>query len=193
VIMNCATVTIRLRGYSGAVLLLAVALTGCGNAPTLTSTYTPPEGLTEPSRNGEFTTSAPSGAPYHLGHGRPISSETGYIWPLRGAIVMRFMQSGSGVDIRAQAGETVVAARGGRVNVFEKTPEYGKVIVLDEEDGSATYYGRLGEILVAHGAWVKRGEPIAKVASSGGVDGAELQFRVMENDQFVDPLRVLPR
>jgi murein DD-endopeptidase MepM/ murein hydrolase activator NlpD len=78
------------------------------------------------------------------------------------------------------------------VNVFEKTPEYGKVIVIEHQDGSATYYGRLGEILVTHGAWVRQGEAIATIGSSGG-HGAELQFRVMENDQFVDPLSVLPR
>jgi murein DD-endopeptidase MepM/ murein hydrolase activator NlpD len=126
------------------------------------------------------------------GHDAPIFAERSYVWPVRGEIVTRFMQSGSGVDIRAAAGQTVVAAKSGRVNVFEKAPEYGKVIVIEQEDGSATYYGRLGEILVAHGAWVKQGEPIATVAPFSGARGAELQFRVMENDQFVDPLRVLP-
>jgi stage IV sporulation protein FA len=113
--------------------------------------------------------------------------------PLRGEILTRFMQSGSGVDIRARAGQTVVAAKRGRVNVFENAPEYGKVIVLEHQDGSATYYGRLGEILVTHGTWVKQGEAIATAGPSGGANGTELQFRVMENDQFVDPLRVLPR
>lgn len=103
------------------------------------------------------------------------------------------MEGDSGVEIRARAGQTVVASKSGRVNVFEKTPEYGKVIVLEQEDGSATYYGRLGEILVTHGRWVKQGEAIATVGSSSGAGGAELQFRVMENDRFVDPLRVLPR
>ena len=90
------------------------------------------------------------------------------------------------MDIRATAGQKVVAAKSGRVSIFEKAPEYGKVIVLEHEDGSATYYGRLDEILVTHGAWVRQGEAIATAAG-------ELQFRVMENDQFVDPLRVLPR
>ena len=127
------------------------------------------------------------------GHGGPIPAEAGFVWPLRGEIVARFRQLGSGVDIRATAGQTVVAAKSGRVSVFEKTPEYGRVIVIEHQDGSATYYGRLGEILVAHGTWVKQGEAIATAGSSGGANGAELQFRVMENDQFVDPLRVLPR
>jgi murein DD-endopeptidase MepM/ murein hydrolase activator NlpD len=167
-------------------------MAGCGTAPTLTSTYTPPEGLSQSSPTGETVTPR-TPAPTNPGHGSPIAAESEYVWPLRGAIVTRFMQSGSGVDIRATAGERVVAAKSGRVNVFEKTPEYGKVIVLEQEDGSATYYGRLGEILVAHGAWVKQGEPIATVATSSAAGGAELQFRVMENEQFVDPLRVLPR
>jgi murein DD-endopeptidase MepM/ murein hydrolase activator NlpD len=163
-----------------------------GTAPTLTTSYTPasspaPAGTSEIAGPGRL-----SAAP-NPGHGGPIPAEADFIWPLRGEIVRRFMESRSGVDIRATAGQTVVAAKSGRVNIFEKTPEYGKVIVLEQEDGSATYYGRLGEVLVTHGAWVRQGEPIATVAPSGGAGGAELQFRVMENDQFVDPLSVLPR
>ena len=181
------------RGAGAAALVLAVALAGCGTAPTFTTSYTPPEGLTSPAGTSETVTPGTPAAATNPGHGGPIVAEPEFVWPLRGAIVTRFMQSGSGVDIRATAGQTVVAAKSGRVNVFEKTPEYGKVIVLEQEDGSATYYGRLGEILIAHGAWVKQGEPIATVASSSGAGGAELQFRVMENDQFVDPLRVLPK
>jgi murein DD-endopeptidase MepM/ murein hydrolase activator NlpD len=156
-----------------------------------TASYTVPA-PPEPSGTGEITAPKPAAA-RNPGHSGPIPAEPRFVWPLRGAIAARFMQSGSGVDIRATAGETVVAAKSGRVNVFEKTPEYGKVIVLEQEDGSATYYGRLGEILVTHGTWVKQGEAIATVGPSSGAGGAELQFRVMENDQFVDPLRVLPR
>ena len=150
----------------------------------------PDGGTAESATPGTAPTYAQPPATRNPGHGGPIASESGFVWPLRGEIVSRFKESGSGVDIRATAGQTVVAAKSGRVSLFENAPEYGKVIVIEHEDGSVTYYGRLGEFLVAHGAWVKQGEAIARTGSSSG---AELQFRVMENDQFVDPLRVLPR
>ena len=175
-----------------AALFLAATFAGCVRpAQVRTASYTVPA-PPAPSGTGEITAPKPPAA-RNPGHSGPIPAEPRFVWPLRGAIAARFMQSGSGVDIRATAGETVVAAKSGRVNIFEKTPEYGKVIVLEQEDGSATYYGRLGEILVTHGTWVKQGEAIATVGPSSGAGGAELQFRVMENDQFVDPLRVLPR
>ncbi len=181
----------RRAGAAG--LFLAATFAGCaGPAPARTASNrvtTPPES----SGAGEVAAPRPPAAVRNPGHSGPIPAEPRFVWPLRGAIEARFMESGSGVDIRATAGETVVAAKSGRVNVFEKTPEYGKAIVLEQEDGSATYYGRLGEILVTHGTWVKQGEAIATVAPFSAAGGAELQFRVMENDQFVDPLRVLPR
>jgi murein DD-endopeptidase MepM/ murein hydrolase activator NlpD len=162
-------------------------LVGCAEpAPPTSYTTRPSEGT------GESGTPSPPVAVRNPGYSGPIPAEPYFAWPLRGEIVARFKEGGSGVDIRATAGQTVVAAKSGRVNVFENAPEYGKVIVLEHEDRSATYYGRLGEILVTHGAWAKQGEAIATAGSSGG-NGAELQFRVMENDQFVDPLRVLPR
>ncbi|MGO8705756.1 MAG: murein hydrolase activator EnvC family protein [Candidatus Brocadiia bacterium] len=181
------------RGRAGvAGLFLAATFAGCIRPAQVRPTsyaITAPEA----AETGEVATPKPPAAVHNPGHGGPIPAEPRFVWPLRGAIAARFMESGSGVDIRATAGETVVAAKSGRVNVFERTPEYGKVIVLEQEDGGATYYGRLGEILVAHGTWVKQGEAIATVGPAGGASGAELQFRVMENDQFVDPLRVLPR
>jgi len=176
---------------AGAVaLFLAVMLVGCAEPAPTTASYT-----TRPSEGtGESGTPGPPAATAarNPGQGVPIPAEPYFVWPLRGEIVARFKQRGSGVDIRATAGQTVVAAKSGRVNLFENAPEYGKVIVLEHQDGSATYYGRLGEVLVTNGAWVKQGEAIATAGSSGG-NGAELQFRVMENDQFVDPLRALPR
>jgi murein DD-endopeptidase MepM/ murein hydrolase activator NlpD len=153
----------------GQIIIIPSEGTGESGMPRPAPTHTEPQAVRNP------------------GHGGPIPAEPDFVWPLRGEIVARFKQSGSGVDIRAAAGQTVVAAKSGRVNVFENAPEYGKVIVLEHEDGSVTYYGRLGEILVTHGTWVRQGEAIATA------NGAELQFRVMENDQFVDPLRVLPR
>ncbi len=178
-----STRALRRRVGAAAALFLAVTLAGCE------------EFRQQPAvlRAGDIVTPMPPAAARNPGHEGPIAAEPSYVWPLRGEIVARFMQSGSGVDIRARTGETVVAAKSGRVNVFEKTPEYGKVIVLEHEDGSATYYGRLGEILVTHGTWVRQGEAIATAGPSGGANGAKLQFRVMENDQFVDPLSVLPR
>ena len=180
------------RCAGAAALFLAAMLGGCfGSAPTMTTSYTPAN-TSASSGTSESVTPGRTAA-RNAGHEGPIAAEATFVWPLRGEIAARFGESGSGVDIRARAGEPVVAAKSGRVNVFEKTPEYGKVIVLEHEDGSATYYGRLGEILVAHGAWVRQGEAIATAGPSVGASGSELQFRVMENDQFVDPLSVLPR
>ena len=68
---------------------------------------------------------------------------------------------------------------------------YGKVVVLEHQDGTITFYGHNDRILARHGTWVKQGDPITIAGSSGLSRGTELHFRVMRNEQFVDPMTFL--
>ena len=138
--------------------------------------------------------------PRNVGHAGPIPAERQLIWPIEGRIIARYGapvrwrkgERNVGLDIAARAGQRVVAARSGRVNVFEDVPGYGRSVVLEHTDGSVTFYGHLREALVAHGRWVRQGETIASAGSSGHSKGTELHFRVMQGEKFVNPLPLLP-
>jgi len=142
----------------------------------------------------------PEVAPFNPGYTDPIPAEASMIWPIRGKVLARFGQRAprrmwvrnNGIDVQAGASGRVLAAKSGRVNTFMKLPGFGKVVVLEHTDGTATFYGHVGQVLVRHGRWVKQGEVIATMGNSGGPSsGAQLHFRVLRNEKWVNPLLYL--
>jgi len=135
------------------------------------------------------------------GHPGPIPAESRLEWPLKGEILSRFgapvsWREGTpnyGLDIRGTSGEIVSAAKSGKVNTFTNIPLLGKVVILEHTDGSSSLYGHLDEVLVTHGTWVRQGERIGVVGSSGRSKGTELHFRLWMGNRFVDPAPYLPR
>ena len=99
-----------------------------------------------------------------------------------------------GIDLEASPEQCVVAARSGKISVFEEVPGFGKVVLLEHTDGTVTFYGHLARVLAPHGRWIRQGEPLAVAGSTGDLArGTELHFRVMRNEKYVDPLQSLPR
>lgn len=94
------------------------------------------------------------------------------------------------VIYRATLGEQVLACNRGRVVSISKDPEYGHMLVLDLGDGYRAIYGQLEEIEVPIGGTVEPGMKIASVGEPTGyysLEGTNLYFRLMQNDQNVDP------
>ena len=139
-------------------------------------------------------------AQFNSGHAEPIPAESAWAWPLRGEVFGRFQkpmpwrmrEQNQGIDIRAARGQSIVAAKSGRVNTFETVPGYGRTVVLEHSDNTQSLYGHLDRILVKHGTWVKQGEVIGAAGSTGQSDGVELHFRIMQGGKFVDPMPKMP-
>lgn len=133
------------------------------------------------------------------GQSAPITAEARFIWPVQGTVIARFRQAvawrgripNQGVDIRPGSGDTVVAAKSGRVNVFRTVPGFGKCVTLEHSDGTLTFYGHLDEIAVTHGTWIHQGDTLGLAGSTGDSSGVELHFRIMRGEQFIDPLPLL--
>jgi len=68
---------------------------------------------------------------------------------------------------------------------------YGMNVLIDHLNGYYTLYGHLSEILVTPSQEVKQGEIIAKSGDSGRSTGAHLHFAIKQNNQFIDPVKVL--
>lgn len=126
-------------------------------------------------------------------------SSKGFIWPAKGMVTHRYGdivagRRNTGVDIEAQAGQDVLAAKGGMVEVVTDNPDgWGKVVVLRHNGGIHTWYAHNSEVLVHKGNWVRRGQVIAKVGQSGSTTRPELHFKVFRNDKPVNPLPYLPQ
>ena len=133
----------------------------------------------------------------------PVGSSAGMIWPVpssdkiaagfgvrvhpvSGAEVMH-----AGIDIPAQAGESIVSAAGGKVLVAEYIEAFGNTVILDHGDGLTTLYAHGSKLLVAAGDYVAAGQEIAKIGSTGYATGPHLHFEVQRDGEAQDPLSYL--
>lgn len=95
-----------------------------------------------------------------------------------------------GIDIGADAGESVFSVLDGTVCVSRYDPTYGHYVVVEHSNGVKTLYAHCSKRLVAQGQSVKRGQVIAKVGSTGDSTGPHLHFELLVNGQRIDPLSV---
>ena len=103
-----------------------------------------------------------------------------------------------GADITARYGTTIVAADNGVVEVATDARgtawwTYGKFVKIDHGNGFATVYAHCSELLVQQGEYVVKGQPIARVGSTGYSTGNHCHFEIQVNGQWTDTRRyVMP-
>jgi murein DD-endopeptidase MepM/ murein hydrolase activator NlpD len=113
-----------------------------------------------------------------------LSSNFGYrISPFTGYRVIH-----SGVDIAAKYGSPVRAAADGIVVFTGYKPFYGNMVVIDHSNGYLTRYGHCSRSLVKEGDFVKKGDAIAKVGSTGRSTGPHVHYEVLINGVPVNPV-----
>ena len=61
------------------------------------------------------------------------------------------------------------------------------MLLVAHHDGYTTVYAHNQALLVGVGTPVHRGQPIAKVGRTGGVDGPQLHFQLRAGNHPVDP------
>ncbi len=99
-----------------------------------------------------------------------------------------------GIDYAAPTGTPVSAAADGRVSFSGWKDGYGKMVILSHGGAYETYYGHLHSISskIRAGAFVKQGDQIGAVGSTGLATGPHLDYRMRRNGRFVNPLTILP-
>jgi murein DD-endopeptidase MepM/ murein hydrolase activator NlpD len=135
--------------------------------------------------------------------GRPLDRGT-FIWPLinfgrissgfgyRTHPIYRRRLWHSGIDLTASYGTPIRAARSGRVTSSGWNGGLGKTVVLRHDGGFQTIYGHCSKLRVNRGQYVKKGQVIAMVGSTGTATGPHLHFEVRKSGRAVNPLRYLP-
>ncbi|HEX3014846.1 MAG TPA: M23 family metallopeptidase [Desulfobacteria bacterium] len=118
-----------------------------------------------------------------------------FSWPLYGPITSRFGRRNAefhtGVDIAANLGTDITAARAGKVVFAGWQGGYGRVVKLDHGDGTSTLYAHTSRLLVKLGQKVAQGEVIAKVGSTGRSTGPHLHFEIRKRNLVVNPISYL--
>lgn len=92
-----------------------------------------------------------------------------------------------GIDIATPSGEVVQAAAAGLVVFSHWTEDLGYMIILSHGDDYFTVYGHNQTNLVSPREWVKRGQPIGLVGSTGISQGPHLHFEIWKGGRSMDP------
>ncbi len=115
-------------------------------------------------------------------------------WPLRGKVLYGFDKwidgyKNKGIDIQAVNGQAVKASKSGVVALTSDTPDgWGKVVVLQHDDGSYTWYAYNSRVLIKKGDYVNQGQTVAKAGSTGKAKQEKLHFKIFLRGVPVDPL-----
>lgn len=112
-----------------------------------------------------------------------ISSGYGYRDPSIGGYAFH-----GGIDIAAGMGSEIHAPRDGVVSkVVRSNQGYGNYLVIDHGNGVQSLYGHTSSINVSVGDYVKKGDVIALVGSSGNSTGSHCHFEYRLNGVKQDP------
>ncbi len=120
-----------------------------------------------------------------------------FIWPVRGYVSSPYgyrtspftgvRQFHSGLDIAAPQGTPIRAGMAGRVSVTGYDVNSGNYVVISHHSGYRTMYGHMDVIRVSPGEYVKTGQRIGDVGSTGLSTGSHVHFSVFKNGHTVNP------
>jgi murein DD-endopeptidase MepM/ murein hydrolase activator NlpD len=182
--------------------------------PTTATAPTPPGGVKkeqlEPPPQGEPPQSAAPGSappgqrePVPLGPTASAAPKADtppprFEWPVHGKVVAGYGprsdgQKNDGIEIAAEKDATVHAADGGTVvYAGNEVRGMGNLLLISHPGGYITAYGYNDALLVKKGDTVKKGQPVAKVGTSGAASDPRLHFEVRRGNKTVDPASMLP-
>jgi murein DD-endopeptidase MepM/ murein hydrolase activator NlpD len=114
-------------------------------------------------------------------------------WPVRGEVISAFGpkaqgRHNDGINIAVPAGTEVRAAEAGVVvYAGNELRGFGNLILIKHAEGWITAYAHAEEILVTRNQRIRRGEVIARVGRTGGLDRPQLHFEMRRGSRAVDP------
>ena len=124
-----------------------------------------------------------------------------FIWPINGWITSNYgyrpspftgqRQFHSGLDIGSPMGTPIKAGMSGRVTATGYDSVSGNYVVLTHHSGYRTLYAHMSVIRVKTGAYVRTGDRIGDVGSTGLSTGPHLHFTVYKNGVTVNPRNLL--
>ncbi|MDR1127979.1 MAG: M23 family metallopeptidase [Treponema sp.] len=122
-------------------------------------------------------------------------------WPVRGYITSRYgyraspfggaRQFHTGLDIGAAMGTPIRAAMAGRVSGVGYNDTSGNYIVITHHSGYRSLYAHLSVVRIKAGAYVRTGDHIGDVGSTGLSTGPHLHFTVYKNGVTINPAAVM--
>ena len=102
--------------------------------------------------------------------------------------VLKRRMGHKGVDLAAPTGTPIYATADGFVSKAERYSSYGNFVSIEHGARIQTRYAHMSRIAVADGTFVKKGELIGYVGSTGRSTGPHLHYEVRIDGQAVNPV-----
>lgn len=110
-------------------------------------------------------------------------------YPVQGKIIREYVKGKTdGIDLSAAVGSSIVAAEKGVVAAITADADQVPIVVIKHDSGLLTVYANVGDIKVAKGAAVTRGQRIGSIRDG---NPAYLHFEVRRGFDSVDPMDFL--
>ncbi len=93
----------------------------------------------------------------------------------------------TGIDIRGNYGDPVYASGDGKVISASYNGGYGNAVQIQHNQSFQTLYGHLLNYTVKTGEYVKKGDLIGRVGSTGRSTGPHLHFEIKKNGELIHP------
>lgn len=128
----------------------------------------------------------------------PPIGERDFGWPVRGEIISTFgagdtATANDGINIRTSRGTEILAAQDGFVvYAGNELAGFGNLILIRHADNWVTGYAHADQMLVGKDQFVRAGEVIGTVGTTGAVKEPQLHFEVRKGTEAVDPANHLP-
>ncbi len=117
-----------------------------------------------------------------------VSSKFGY----RTHPVKKVKKFHYGIDLACPKGTKIYAITDGKVSRSNFANGYGNYIIINHGNGITTAYGHLNARDVENGDYVKKGDIIGYVGSTGRSTGPHLHFEVIKDSKKVNPADIFP-
>lgn len=144
---------------------------------------------------------------WYITNKRSLYRSTPIGWPTEGRITSKFGyrfspilasngeseggQFHSGIDIANSADTPILATADGVVRRAGWAGGYGRMILIEHDWGYATLYGHTSKVLVKEGDFVRRGQMIAYMGTTGRSTGPHLHYEVWRHGHPVNPMPYL--
>lgn len=113
-----------------------------------------------------------------------VTSPFGYRWhPVTGEWSMH-----KGVDLNGAKGSPIYASRSGTVTLATYHKTAGNYVTINHGDGYSSVYMHMTHYIVEEGDYVKAGEIIGYVGSTGRSTGPHLHFGISYKGTYVNPM-----
>lgn len=128
-----------------------------------------------------------------------IASANKFIWPLKrsdGWISEKTHWDGGyaghvGVDFAAPIGTPIYAAGAGVVKFSGWSGNFGRLVIIEHDNGLRTYYAHCSTLYVSVGEEVPQGYCIGLVGMSGYTTGPHVHFEVKNGNTSLNPMKYI--